>query len=79
MRDYRIIEKLNIPIKVILCGTQFGINTQYLELARKTGGSIHTIEEDITHLMDIKEGETITIGRETFKIKKGHFIKLKRS
>jgi hypothetical protein len=76
MRDYSLLTKVNRPIKIILCGTQFGINKQYLDLARQTKGSIHTIEQDITHLMDLKEGQEIKIGKRRFKILKGQFIEV---
>ncbi len=76
MRDYSLLAKVNRPIKIILCGTQFGINKQYLDLARKTKGSIHTIEQDITNLMDLKEGQEIKIGKHKFKISKGQFTEV---
>ncbi|MGL4596124.1 MAG: hypothetical protein ACRCYO_01270, partial [Bacteroidia bacterium] len=47
MRDYTLMHKVNIPIHVILCGTYTGINPQYVELAQKTSGSLHTIEDDL--------------------------------
>lgn len=78
MRDYEFINKIDRPVRIILCGTQFGINKQYLELARVTKGSIHTIEEDISNLMDLKEGEEITISGHTFVIENGKFIEVKK-
>jgi hypothetical protein len=78
MRDYEFINKIDKPIKIILCGTQFGINKQYLDLARQTKGSIHTIEEDILNLMEMKEGEEISISGHIFKIEKGRFIEVTR-
>mgnify|MGYP000592347958 CR=1 FL=1 len=77
MRDYKFIDKVHRPIRIILCGTQFGINKQYLNLARATGGSVHTIEEDIDHLMDLKEGEEILISGQRFVIKSGKFVEIK--
>ncbi len=47
MRDFCLINELKVPVKIILCGTYAGINPQFLNLAYKTGGSIHTIEDDI--------------------------------
>lgn len=73
MRDYSLIEKVGKPVRIILCGTQFGINKQYIELARATNGSVHTIEQDITDLMTLKEGQEIKIGKQTFKITNGKF------
>lgn len=76
LRDYSFINQIDQPVKVILCGTQFGINEQYIELARKTGGSIHTMEEDITNLASMREGETIKIGKCKYKLQGGKFVKV---
>jgi hypothetical protein len=76
MRDYEFINKIDRPVRIILCGTQFGINKQYLDLARATQGSIHTIEEDITNLMNLKEGEEISISGHSFIIENGRFIEV---
>lgn len=48
MRDFCLVHEIKIPVKIILCGTYTGINPQYINLAYKTGGSIHTIEDDIS-------------------------------
>jgi transcription antitermination factor NusG len=77
LRDYSLIEKVNKPIRIILCGTQFGINKHYLDLARATKGSVHTIEQDIKNLMDLKEGEEVEIGKQAFKIKNGNFEEIR--
>lgn len=50
MRDYCLLHEITVPVKVILCGTYTGINPQLLNLAYKTNGSIHTIENDIYDL-----------------------------
>ena len=80
MRDFSLISELKIPVRVIVCGTNFcgiktSINTQYLELARTTGGSIHTIDEDIEDLAKKKEGEEILIGGDKFIVRAGKFCK----
>ncbi|HMR46699.1 MAG TPA: hypothetical protein PKC92_07860 [Bacteroidia bacterium] len=48
MRDYCLVKDIKVPVKVVLCGTYSGINPQYINLAYKTKGSIHTIEDDIS-------------------------------
>lgn len=47
IRDFRLINNIDEPIKIVLCNTEDGINPQYLNLAYRTGGSIHTESEDI--------------------------------
>jgi len=62
-----------------LCGTEDGINPQYLEIARESGGSVHTVEEDIYNLALLNVGETIRIGGQVFKIEPGgKFVQLER-
>lgn len=77
-RDYALIKKVNKPVHIILCGTDEGINTNYLNLARETSGSIHTIEQDINDLIGLNEGQEIKIGKEVFIIKNGKFELFKR-
>lgn len=74
-RDLSLISELNQPIKIILCGTSGGINPDYLNLARRTKSSVHTMDSDLTELAILNEGETITIDGSTFKIRKGRFIR----
>ncbi len=77
-RDIELLKKVNKPVRIILCGTEEGINVDYLNLARDTGGSVHTIEEDLFNLLELNEGNEIQIGKEIFVIKNGKFELLKR-
>ncbi len=75
VRDIDLLKKINVPVKVILCGTHFGyINAQYFEIAYKTGGSVHTIETDIEDMKKALNGKAIEIGGLKYKIKDGAFI-----
>jgi len=78
MRDTLLISKITKPIKVILCGVEDQINVQYLNLARQSGGSIHTIEEDLTDLVSLNDGEQIKIGDAIYIIEGGRFKFLKK-
>ena len=42
---------------------------------RTTCGSVHTMEDDLTELMKMKEGETMEICGRLYKIKDGKFVK----
>ncbi|MEY3343893.1 MAG: hypothetical protein RL090_1577 [Bacteroidota bacterium] len=79
MRDYSLMSQLKIPVKVIVCGTRYfevksPVNTQYLDLARATGGSVYTMEEDLHDLAKKKEGDEITIEGTTYVIRGGRFM-----
>ncbi len=80
MRDYALISEVPIPVRVILCGTNYfgyktAVNPQYLDLARKTGGSVHTMEEELLDLASKKEGEEISLGGDKYIIRGGKFYK----
>lgn len=77
-RDLELLEKVKKPIRIIICGAKEYLNIDYLNLARTTGGSVHTIEEDLYNLLEVSEGEEIKIGNEIFIIRKGKFELLKR-
>lgn len=78
VKDISLISGVTKPVHVILCGAGWGINTQYLDLARITGGSVHTMEQDLTELMKLKEGAEITISGQTFRIMSGKFVRVSR-
>lgn len=75
IRDWRMMKMIKRPVRVILCGVEDEyLNPQYLNLARTTKGSVHTMEKDITDLMEINEGESIEVNGVTYKIYKGNFV-----
>lgn len=59
IRDYILSDSIKWPLRIILCGTKNGINPMYLNLALKTQGSIHTIEEDIYSLRNFGIGDPV--------------------
>lgn len=75
-RDLEECDKINSPVHVILCGAHGGVNPDYLFLARVTNGSVHTRDKDVTNLGSMKEGESVTIGNQTFLLHDDHFIPL---
>lgn len=44
IRDFSLLAQINRPVYVILCGTNKGINPQYIQVARRTGGSLFLLE-----------------------------------
>jgi len=72
VRDMELLEFINQPVRVILCGyNEFaGINPQYLDIATKTGGSIHTIDMDIYNIKVKlnKKGETVSLLDYNYKV-----------
>ena len=48
----------------------------YLEIAYSTGGSIHTLEEDIYELSHLADGEVVRIGAYRYRVNRGKFVQL---
>ena len=75
-RDLILLSKVDRPIKVIMCGASGGINIAYLNMVKQNGGSIHTMEQDITDLMNVNEGGKITIGEASYRVRNGKFVRV---
>ncbi|MGF2411904.1 hypothetical protein [Ferruginibacter sp.] len=71
--DMALLQQLNKPVHIILCGVHDAVNIDYLNIALHTGGSIHTAEEDIP-LINLKEGEKIIIRGKNYTLAKGKFV-----
>jgi hypothetical protein len=78
VKDISLLEASGKPIKVVLCGVLGTINKDYLNLVRKTKGSLHLIEEDIYNLSEVQEGGTIVIHGKKYKLVKGEFVNEER-
>jgi hypothetical protein len=78
VRDFELLKQIKKPIRIILCGSYGNVNAQYLNIARRTKGSVHLMEEDLFHLMELNEGESITVDGKTFIIKKDRFVEVEK-
>jgi hypothetical protein len=74
IKDKMLTTDVKRPVHVILCGVMGPLNIDYLELARATGGSVHTMETDLTRLADLNEGGTFELDGQHFMIKGGHIV-----
>ena len=72
-RDIKLVSRIKVPVHVVLCGVFEGmeINEDYLNIAYKTHGSVHTIEQDITDLMKQSTGKKFNINGVDYIIKNG--------
>jgi hypothetical protein len=79
IKDMVLLPKLTKPVHIILCGVNkySGIHPDYLWLAYKTKGSIHTIEEDIMDIGKTVEGKTITIKGRVYQLLNNRFFEIK--
>ena len=70
-RDLELLHQVKVPIRLIVCGANQGINTAYLEMVRANKGSIHTMENDLLNLFELKENETFILDGIEYFIKDG--------
>jgi len=67
-RDMILLSNVTKPVKVIVCQMAgFPLNTNLMNIAANTGGSIHTLEQDIINLSGIPINGTIVIGTRTYR------------
>ncbi|AEA42857.1 hypothetical protein [Fluviicola taffensis] len=80
IKDRVLVSKISVPVRIILCGTEFGyVNTEYLDLARRTGGSVHTMETDLIDLAKKNEGDVVRIGKHSYRLINGTFVLEKKA
>ena len=77
MHLLKYLKEKKIPVRIIVCGVEDSFNTKYLEIAHATGGTIHTMEDDLTNLASIGDGTTFKIGKMKYKMAKGKFYQVK--
>ena len=76
MQLLEFLKKEKIPVRVVVCGVSERMNLNLLEIAYQTGGSIHTMEQDLTDIAKVGEGKTFAIGNLNFKMSGGKFVQL---
>ena len=76
MHLVKYLQAQKIPIRIIVCGVNSSFNMKYLEIARATGGTVHTMEEDLTNLASMKDGTKFKIGEVKIMLSKGRFYQL---
>jgi len=77
MRDFQLIANLDVKVDIIVCGAKYGINPQYINLAYLTGGSIHTIEEDINHLTRLVRNKELKISNINYQLTSEDLFRIK--
>ena len=63
VKDMDFCKEFDAPVHIITCGVDMEIMADYLLIAWKTGGSIHTIEQDIIKIATMLNGQSIRIGK----------------
>ena len=72
--DMVLLKQISKPVHIILCGVHETINADYLTIAHATGGSVHTMNEDIKNLSSLKEGEKVLLAGREYRMVGGRFV-----
>ncbi len=70
------LKKEKIPVRIIVCGAAERMNPLYLDIAYATGGSVHTMEDDLNEIATVGEGKVIKFGKLKFKMTGGKFVQI---
>jgi hypothetical protein len=70
------LKKAGAVIHVVICGATNRLNTNYLDIAFATGGTVHTMEQDLTMTSAMGDGRIVKVGDLRFKMVGGKFIQL---
>ncbi|TAE49184.1 MAG: hypothetical protein EAZ06_03090 [Cytophagales bacterium] len=76
VRDIDLLPQIKKPLKIVLCGASNSINTQYLNIAYKTKGSVHTIEGDLIFSSTLTQGQIIVIQGRKYMYSNNQFFLL---
>ncbi|MBL7702016.1 MAG: hypothetical protein JNM14_07175 [Ferruginibacter sp.] len=75
IKDKVLWNQLTKPVRVVVCGANiYNVHIDYLNLARKTNGSVHLMESDVYNLNQFKEGDILKVGKNTFVVRNGMFV-----
>ena len=80
VKDIQLLSGFTAPVHIILCGVyNDNVLTDYMNIAWKTKGSIHTMEEDLTALASMLEGQEIKVGNSIYRIMGGEFVRINKA
>ncbi len=77
VRDFSLIEQLQVPVHVILCGDDWSHHIHYLNLAYKTGGSFHSISNDVETFDELTEDGKMEIQGKMWYLRNGSISGIK--
>lgn len=77
-RDLILLPQVTKPIKVIVCKLSSTnlVNPKLLDIAYRTGGSLHTLDSDIETLAGLKIGDTIRVGLGLYRLDANGFVRI---
>ncbi|HEY8401808.1 MAG TPA: hypothetical protein VIK89_11120, partial [Cytophagaceae bacterium] len=80
IRDLSLLSEIKRPVRIIVChgNRNLEINPHLLMLAVATNGSIHTMEEDLYNLQQLKEGQKVKLQNVPYIMLNGKLMRYKK-
>jgi hypothetical protein len=72
MRDFVLTRYVKKPVHIILVGKKKDVNPQYVNLAWRTGGSIHTKDYDLENINELVRKDSLIINGVKFTLTKNN-------
>lgn len=75
VRDLELVKKIAVPVDIILCGAeQARPNSEYLSIAMATKGRVYTMNETVSEMHKLKDGELLKFMGFSYRISKGNVL-----
>ncbi|MBL0016727.1 MAG: hypothetical protein IPP17_09800 [Bacteroidetes bacterium] len=76
VRDMALLEMIDLPVRVLLCGVfKDEIETDYLQIADQTHGSLHTRDRDLADLNSLMVKGILAVGEKQYTKKGQRWVK----
>jgi len=76
VKDMVLLDKVKKPVHIILCSVDDWVEEDYLTIAYRTKGSIHTISEDFNNIGKTRNGGRIRINGIEYLLMSNRFVRI---
>ena len=78
IRDFSLLPEIDRPVRVVLFGVyKDGVNADYLNLAYRTHGSLHTRNHDVEDIGQLLLHGSLALEGQVYELREGNFVKVK--
>ncbi len=82
VRDIELLRRVQMPVHVFLCGLEtlagkLPPQEDYVGIASRTGGTLHTLRDDINQRALMLNGQEIRLGSHQYRVLKGRFRRMR--
>jgi len=74
-RDMKLLDQVQKPIQIIVCGSSNALNENYLTIAYLTKGCVEFNGKRYADLHTYEEGATVQVGKEVYILKNKQFVR----